>query len=359
MRKSSKLLIWAQVFCWALASPVLGQQKIYSHGAPSSKEQFMLELINRARANPAAEAQRYGVALNGGLPPGRISTARKQPLAFNRRLIAAARDHSRWMLQTGVFNHTGANGSSPTQRAAARGFPFGAAENIDRGMSTALRSGKVQTGEAHAGLFRSPPHRENLLEPSHSVVGLGMLFGRSGSWHVRRTTQNFSAATTAESGLFIVGVAFSDKNGSKFYDPGEGLRGIKVKPSRGSYYAVTSSSGGFAIPIRPVATRPGIVRVDLPFPASSAGAWQKAQAYEHRFRAEQIRNAPEMTVKLKWSGTAAGLPVVSTVKIKRPELVNYRLTGTDGAFFRRSMITSASVKTDLVMTKGVARAIVR
>ena len=53
-------------------------------------EQYMLELINRARADPLAEAARLGVGLNEGLPPGRISPDAKQPLAANDMLNAAA-----------------------------------------------------------------------------------------------------------------------------------------------------------------------------------------------------------------------------------------------------------------------------
>ena len=47
----------------------------------------MLELINRARMYPAAEAARLGIALNQGLAPGTISTAPKQVLAMNDLLV--------------------------------------------------------------------------------------------------------------------------------------------------------------------------------------------------------------------------------------------------------------------------------
>ena len=44
---------------------------------PTNDEQYMLELINRARANPAAEAATYGIDLNEGLSAGTISSAAK------------------------------------------------------------------------------------------------------------------------------------------------------------------------------------------------------------------------------------------------------------------------------------------
>lgn len=49
---------------------------------PSAYEQYMLELVNRARLNPEAEANRLGIGLNDGLSPNTISVDPKQPLAF-------------------------------------------------------------------------------------------------------------------------------------------------------------------------------------------------------------------------------------------------------------------------------------
>src|SRR4051812_36432660 len=58
---------------------------------PTANEQLMVELINRARANPAVEAARLGIDLNEGLSAGTISTAAKQPLAINPNLTDGAR----------------------------------------------------------------------------------------------------------------------------------------------------------------------------------------------------------------------------------------------------------------------------
>lgn len=94
----------------------------------------MLELVNRARANPLAEAQRLGIDLNQGLSPGQISVAAKQPLAMNQLLVASSRSHSQWMLDADVFSHTGSNGSTSKQRMEAAGYTFSgnwrAGENI-------------------------------------------------------------------------------------------------------------------------------------------------------------------------------------------------------------------------------------
>ncbi len=71
---------------------------------PSAYEQYMLELINRARSNPNAEAALYSLTdLNQGLSPGTITSDPKQPLAFNLFLIDSAREHSQWMGDTNTF----------------------------------------------------------------------------------------------------------------------------------------------------------------------------------------------------------------------------------------------------------------
>jgi len=55
----------------------------------------------------------------------------------------------------------------------------------------------------------------------------------------------FGAAGT----VFITGVAYQDNNANGLYDAGEGLSGVSVIPDHGGWYAVTSSSGGYAIPV--------------------------------------------------------------------------------------------------------------
>src|SRR3954462_9960289 len=94
----------------------LETRSLLSASYPTALEQYVVELINRARANPAGEAAKYGIDLNEGLKAGTISTAAKQALALNPSLTDAARLHSQWMIDTDTFSHTGANGSTPGDR---------------------------------------------------------------------------------------------------------------------------------------------------------------------------------------------------------------------------------------------------
>ena len=336
----------------------------YSQGDPTSLEQFMLEMLNRSRANPTVEARRLRMDLGSGLPAGAVTAARKQPLALNPLLVLAARDHSRWLAQGYELGHSGAGGSTPAQRAVARGFKFGVAENVSQVGSTGTIEPIWAINNSHDGLFESPGHRTNILDPTASVVGVGIVSGKRPDdppfmigVKGMLFTQKFSSGDTDQTGAFITGVAFDDKDGDGFYSLGEGLAGIEVRPAWGKYYAVTSKSGGFAIPLAALGRQPGVVTVSLPFPVAPRDAWEKARPHDEKFRAEQIRNAPLMGMELRWTSKTTGLSLKSKVIIKRPMLIEYRLMGTDGMFFPRSMITSSSVKADLVYTNGKPRVV--
>ena len=52
----------------------------------SAADQYLLEMMNRGRLDPVAEAARYGIDLNAGLEPGTISATSKQVLAPNENI---------------------------------------------------------------------------------------------------------------------------------------------------------------------------------------------------------------------------------------------------------------------------------
>ena len=134
----------------------------------------MLELINRARMNPVAEAARFGISLNSGLAAGTISSAPKQVLAMSDRLVVAADRHSDWMLTNDQFDHaetagtTGFSGVSPTNRMAAAGYSFtgawSAGENISWSGSTGSINLTTEIFNQYRSLFLSGGHRANTLD---------------------------------------------------------------------------------------------------------------------------------------------------------------------------------------------------
>ncbi|NIA71192.1 hypothetical protein HBA54_21565 [Pelagibius litoralis] len=219
---------------------------------PSDLEQYQLELINRARLDPAGEAERLGISLNEGLAAGTISAEAKQPLAFDSELSDAARAHSRWMLDQDTFSHTGAGGSDPGDRMRAAGYDFQGdwswGENIAWEGTTGNLSGEASTLGTHEGLFESSGHRTNLLGEGFREVGLGILEGEftSGStYNALMATQNYARSGDDN---FLTGVAYQDGDGDGFYSPGEGKGGVQLsiqKAGGGADSATTTTSGGY------------------------------------------------------------------------------------------------------------------
>jgi hypothetical protein len=233
-------------------------------------EQLMLELINAERAKVGA-----------------------QPLASQGDLNGAAETHSRWMIEAEVFSHTGAGGSTPTQRMTDAGYDFSgswsSAENI---AWASLRDPSGYDDELqllHTNLMNSPGHRTNLLNPAYREIGIGFEIGEYQGWQAAFVTQNFTQSGT---GSFVTGVAYRDKDGDGLYDPGEALAGLSVSAVSAAnltYTAQTKSAGGYdlALPtgtytvtfsgsgIAPVTQQVTIgatnVKLDLKNPAAASG----------------------------------------------------------------------------------------
>src|SRR4051794_4176907 len=163
-------------------------------------EQYLLELINSERSKVGLE-----------------------PLAFNGKLDDAADSHGTWMLATDTFDHTGVNGSDPQVRMETAGYTFGGSswafgENIAYYSATdSALSAAVDT--LHTNLMNSPEHKANILSSDFKEIGVNFETGEFGNAHVAMTVEDFARSGT---GSFLTGVAFSDKDGNAFYDPGEG-----------------------------------------------------------------------------------------------------------------------------------------
>lgn len=236
----------------------------YSIGEPTDEEQLYLELINRARANPAAEAERLrsitdpDVVASYGFFQVNLAAMAKQiaaiapqpPLAMNERLLAAARDHSADMLTNAFQDHQGSDGSSPVQRAVTAGYsPWWFGENVSayaRSVEHGHAAFEVDFGFID-GMQSPPGHRNNIHHPAYREIGVGVAFGRNGNVGPQLVTQDFGARAGA--GPLLTGVVFYDLNGNQFYDLGEGVGGVEVTVDGASWYAVTAGSGGYAVPV--------------------------------------------------------------------------------------------------------------
>jgi serralysin len=231
---------------------------------PSASEQYMLELINRARLNPLGEATLFGIDLNLGLPANTISSNSKQPLAFNLLLIDAARAHSQWMLETDTFSHTGIDNttSPPTtttskQRMEKAGYQFTGSwfsgENIAYKSTTGAIDLNGFTAGIHENLFLSSGHRKNILKADFREIGLGNLTGDFENYNALMVTQDFAKSGT---NIFLTGVAYNDLAlEDDFYTIGEGLAGIGITAVRQSDNATFTTqsmmAGGYQMALAP------------------------------------------------------------------------------------------------------------
>ncbi len=249
------------------ASTLIAQTTPYSHGDPTPEEQLMLEYINRARENPTQEGIRLmdtqDPAVQSAYSYFKIDNAKtkqafagypqRPPLAFHPLLIQASRNHTADMDEKNFQGHTSSNGDQMGQRYTKVGY----ASMGMSGENVAAYSESVWHG--HCGLNvdwgeenqKELGHRRNIMNfasSNYTEIGIGITYNGRGmmqGWvgpYV--VTQNFGVRTQR----YILGVVYIDKNNNNFYDIGEGVAGVTVKPSRGSFHAVSSASGGYAIP---------------------------------------------------------------------------------------------------------------
>ena len=215
--------------------------------ALSAAEQYLLELINRARLEPLAEAARYGISLNTGLQPGQLGAQARQVLAPNALLENAAVGHSQWMLAADVFSHTGSGGSSPFERMTAQGYRYSSAgENISWRGTTGVINLEAAIGQQHQDLFLSPGHRTNILDENYREIGIAQ---ERGTFAYGSTTYDSSMLTEVfgRSGnqVFLTGVAYTDANRDGFYSIGEGRAAVSF--SAQGVTGTTAAAGGYAL----------------------------------------------------------------------------------------------------------------
>lgn len=243
------------------SAPSLWAQTQYTgYGDPTSGEQYALELINRARANPTAEGTRLGInPISEGFTAAEAAdVGPRPPLTMNSILLGIARAHSQDMWTRNYFDHDdippGNSGADhwPWDRATDAGYNWNQfSENIASGSNhtPAALEDVLMIDSGYAGRG----HRKNLLDVDDTSsiymreIGVGYYSGMGDKSNVYRDvlTEDFGRRNAV--GPFVVGVVYNDTNANNFYDPGEGLAGVTVRLNpAGASYAVTASQGGYA-----------------------------------------------------------------------------------------------------------------
>lgn len=246
----------------------------YDSGDPTASEQYLLERVNAARANPAAEGdllanaagdsniaanyKHYGVN-TGSLRSDFAAIRSRPPLAMNKILMGTARAHSQDQANSGRQSHVGSDGRAFDQRIVQAGYQWSLlAENVF--------AYTLSPSYGHVGLnadWGVPDlgHRHNIMSSndderynSTKEIGIGIVNSVAKKdaqgipFGPLVVTQDFGAPSD-RSKAFLVGVIYDDRNGNGQYDEGEGLGGVNVSPDSGDFYAVTGAAGGFTIPL--------------------------------------------------------------------------------------------------------------
>ena len=153
--KSKKMMKTMAKFFLALllySSAAMAQQ--------SEQEQQLVRELNQSREQ-------------AGLPP----------LKVDERLTQAAREHSQKMADTNTLGHVLPGETGVAERLAATGLHFNrSGENV--GYNTDFNG-------LHSGWMKSPPHKENILSPNYTLVGIGVVRGQDG---VYWATQDYATA---------------------------------------------------------------------------------------------------------------------------------------------------------------------
>ena len=243
--------------------------KTSDNAHPDANEQQMMWLMNRARANPTQEgiwlattdipniasARRYFSVDVVMLQSEFAGYASKPPAAFDVRLYNAAKVHSDDLIARDAQDH-----NDQFQRISDAGFSYlkaggnvfsytkdavygHAGFNIDWGSGP----GGMQVGRGHRMAIMS-------IDGDFTNVGIAIVSESDAATAVGPlvTTGNYCKANTSQPdhyNRFIVGTVWNDLDNDGMYDPEEGVGNVTVMPNSGTYYAVTSDSGGYAIPI--------------------------------------------------------------------------------------------------------------
>jgi len=327
------------------------QASKYDCGDPTAEEQYVIELINRARADPKAEGDRLSTTQDGGIvnnlkfytEPTRAQIKAEfatypvvPPLACNPKLLAMARAHSQNMLDNGYQGHDGPDGPFP-DRFRNSGYPQSAGgENVfDYG---------TDGWDIHAnfqydfGNYPTIGHRTNIMNMDGNIyteVGIGIIDGTNGSLGPKFTTENFGGASQH----FILGVVYNDANKNNFYDIGEGVSGIKIETG-GSYYAVSSTSGGYAIPY----SGSGTVSVKATGGAfGTTGTTQMVSFDGENVKVDFLVNGLPGSVVLEAPGSQVGGSTAKFMWQAQTGATHYHLqVGTDSAMTKSKLIVNDS-----------------
>lgn len=312
---------------------------------PTADEQYMLELLNRFRIDPAAElahmtsslgnparsndpdidsALRFFSTSGSALAAQWAQLVAAQPLAWNEDLYEAAEFHTQVMIDSNSQTHQAPGEPSLGARATNAGYTNYSflAENVyayARSVLHAHAGFAIDWGDnndpSHPSVngIQSPPgHRNNMLDNDFREVGIRILSESNSSTQVGPllVTQDLGVRYNFGNS-FLLGVVFAD-GGSNGYQPGEGLGGVSVQVvgAAGTYIATSMSAGGYQLQVPP-----GVY--DITFSGAgfgSAATYRNITVGSQNVKLDGIKGvtppAPEIAI-YSGDGTGGAIEIVS------------------------------------------------
>ncbi len=125
-----------------------------------------------------------------------------KPLTVDEKLAKAAYDKAKDMFEKGYWDHYGPNGETPWQFIRGEGYEYSyAGENLAKGFSDVEQLNKAW--------IESPAHRDNLVKPEYTGIGVAVMDGTLDGQDVTLVVQIFAKektntenATSTEKNIF-------------------------------------------------------------------------------------------------------------------------------------------------------------
>ena len=238
---------------------------LWSIGTPTATEVLYLEVINRARADALVEAARLAALtdpdITGAYTYFGITTA-NIPIQFS------------WYVTNGCMSQVAQPlapflpGDTFGDRLSRVGWSNGAAgENVfayaesveyghagfdvDWGNDTNNLDPCYNADFAGQGMQNPSGHRTNLHNPDSKEAGIGVINDTNGSVGPQLVTQDLGSNPGA---AYITGVVYDDDDSNGIYSATsdmshEGRSGIRVDIDGSPLYAITTTSGAYALPV--------------------------------------------------------------------------------------------------------------
>lgn len=245
--------------------------------SPNAYEQEMLELINRARADPAGEFDK--IVINQGAGTGAdaditnalagfsvdLALFKAQlaafnavaPLAWNDALNIAAVNHTNFMIAQDAQEHVLPGEDGLGVRFTGAGYIW---NNIGENIFAYSKSAEYGHagfvvdwgGSAATGGMQDPAgHRNSILSAVYTEIGIGAVAESNSATAVGPmvVTQDFGFNSNYKAQ--VVGVVFKDGDADNFYDAGEGLGGVTVTitGTNGTFTTQTWGAGGYQLEV--------------------------------------------------------------------------------------------------------------